>query len=328
MLVETAPGPATAAGPGPLLTKPPSGPPVAAKAPAGSRWWVRVRPYLYLLPAVAGLVLWVYRPLVQTVEWSFYDWNLLPTTPKRWVGLDNYSDIAALPEMRQAVVNTGWYVLGLLPFAVAIPMVIALLSRKVGGRARGFYQALVFVPMLVTPVATAAIWRWMMQPDGIINQALGTIGVDPGNWFRNSPTAIIAIILITGWQITGFAVLIFAAGLAGIDGEYDQAAALDGASRWRILRTITLPLLSPTVLFMTLMTVLLSAQWTFALLDLLTQGGPSGTTMNIYYLLYRFGFSSFDVGYASAASVAFFAAFGVLAAGMLTLMRRFSFYDN
>jgi multiple sugar transport system permease protein len=328
MLVDTAPGPAAPAGPGRSLTKGPAGPPMAAKGPAVTRWWVRVRPYLYLLPAVAGLVLWVYRPLVQTVEWSFHDWNLLPTTPKRWVGLDNYADVAALPEMRQAVLNTGWYVLGLLPFAVVIPMTIALLSRKVGGRARSFYQALVFVPMLVTPVATAAVWRWMMQPDGVVNRVLGTVGIEPGNWFRDSPTAIIAIILITGWQITGFAVLIFAAGLAGIDGEYDQAAALDGASRWRIIRTITLPLLSPTVLFMTLMTVLLSAQWTFALLDLLTQGGPSGSTVNIYYLLYRFGFSSFDVGYASAASVAFFAAFGVLAAGMLALMRRFSFFDN
>ncbi|TQM11562.1 carbohydrate ABC transporter permease [Pseudonocardia kunmingensis] len=302
--------------------------PTAAPAPAGARWWARLRPYLYLMPAVAGLVVWTYRPLAQTVEWSFYDWNLLPTTPATWVGMQNYADVAALPEMRQAVVNTGWYVLGMLPFAVVVPMVVALLSRGVGGRARTVYQALVFLPMLVTPVASAAVWRWMLNQDGIVNRALAVVGADPGNWFRNAPTALIALILITGWQISGFAVLVFAAGLAGIDREYVQAAALDGASRVRTLCTITLPLLSPTVLFMTLMTVLLSAQWSFALIDLLTQGGPSGTTMNIYYLLYKFGFTNFDVGYASAASVVFFAAFGVLAAGLLALVRRFSFYDN
>ncbi|MBC3194494.1 sugar ABC transporter permease [Pseudonocardia sp. C8] len=316
MLVDAAPLPVA----GPV--------PTPAAAPAAARGWGWVRPYLYLLPAVAGLVVWVYRPLVQTVEWSFYDWNLLPTTPATWVGWQNYAEVMALPEMHQAVVNTGWYVLGLLPFAVAVPMAIALLSRRVGGRARTVYQALVFLPMLVTPVATAAVWRWMLTQDGLVNQVLGVVGADAGNWFRNVDTALVAIILITGWQITGFAVLVFAAGLAGIDGEYVQAAALDGASRRRILGTITLPLLSPTVLFMTLMTVLLSAQWSFALIDLLTQGGPSGTTMNVYYLLYKFGFTNFDVGFASAASVVFFAAFGVLAAGLLALLRRFSFYDN
>ena len=307
----------------------------AAAAPVAVRppWWRRVLagtpPYLYLLPAVVGLAIWVYRPLVQTIGWSFYDWNLLPTTPKTWVGLDNYSAVATLPEMRQSVVNTGWYVLGMLPFSLVLPVLIALLARRVQGRMRTVYQGLVFAPLLVTPVATATVWRWLLSPDGgVLNSAIAGLGYDPGNWFRTSPSAIIAILLITGWQILGFAVLVVSAGLAGIDGEYLQAAALDGASRWRVLTRITLPLLSPTLLFLVLMTVLLSAQWTFALLDLITQGGPSGSTSNIYYLLYKYGFSNFDVGFASAAAVVFFIGFGLVAAGLLAAVRRFSFYDN
>jgi multiple sugar transport system permease protein len=122
-------------------------------------------------------------------------------------------------------------------------------------------------------------------------------------------------------------VLIFSAGLTNINREYVEAAQLDGATGWQIARYITLPLLSPTVLFMLLLTVIHSAQWTFPLINVLTGGGPVNATTNVYFLLWEFGFHNFNVGFTSAAAVLFFAAFGVVAWTFTWLADRYSFYD-
>ncbi|WP_221583602.1 carbohydrate ABC transporter permease [Microbacterium sp. G2-8] len=301
-----------------------------AEAPAPRR---RIRPqsllpYLYVLPGAAFLILWTYSPLVQTFGLSFYDWNLLPTSPREFVGFDNYAEVAALPELRTALVNTVVYIGAFLVFSLVLPIVIAIVSRQVRGRARTFYQALIFVPFLITPVATSAVWRWLFAENGAIATVLAHAGIDMPNVFRDPDIAIWAIIVIVGWQMLGFGVLVVAAGFAGISPEYGQAASLDGAGGTRILRTITLPLLSPTIVFVALMTILLAAQWTYPIIDLLTQGGPANSTTNIYYLLYQFGFQNFDAGLSAAAGVVFFLAFGAIAFIFLELQERLSFYDN
>ncbi|MYW06269.1 sugar ABC transporter permease [Streptomyces sp. SID3343] len=286
-------------------------------------------PYLYLVPAVVFLVVWTYRPFAQTVELSFYRWNLLPTSPMEPVGLDNYRQVLELPELRQALVNTAWYVLGLLPFSVLIPVLIALLAQNVRGRGQALYRALIFVPTLVTPVATAAVWRWLLEPDGgPVTRALEVFGIGPVNVFREPGPAMVAMIGICGWQMIGFAVVVVTAGLSGINRDYADAASLDGATRAQITRRITLPLLSPSLVFLALMTILLSAQWTFPLIDTLTQGGPGGATTNVYYLLWQFGFRSFDAGYAAAAGTVFFVGFAVVAMFFVRLADRLSFHDD
>ncbi|WTW99831.1 sugar ABC transporter permease [Streptomycetaceae bacterium NBC_01309] len=286
-------------------------------------------PYLYLVPAVVFLVTWTYRPFAQTVELSFYKWNLLPTSPMEPVGLDNYRQVLALPELHEALVNTGWYVLGLLPFSVALPVAIALLAQNVRGRSQTLYRALIFVPTLVTPVATAAVWRWLLEPDGgPVTRAMEVFGIGPVNVFREPGPALVAMIGICGWQMIGFAVVVVTAGLSGINRDYADAASLDGATRAQITRRITLPLLSPSLVFLALMTILLSAQWTFPLIDTLTQGGPGGATTNIYYLLWQFGFRSFDAGYAAAAGTLFFVGFAIVAMFFVWLADRLSFHDD
>jgi multiple sugar transport system permease protein len=134
--------------------------------------------------------------------------------------------------------------------------------------------------------------------------------------------------VICAWQLLGFAVLVVSAGLAGISPDYAEAAAMDGASRWQVVRWVTLPLLRSTLLFLLLMTVLLSGQWTFPLIDVLTQGGPADSSTNAYYLLWELSFRSFDSGLASAAGLVFFAVFGLVAAALVTLAERFSFHDD
>ncbi|WOP19515.1 sugar ABC transporter permease [Raineyella sp. LH-20] len=291
---------------------------------------VVIAPYLYVLPAITLLVMWIYRPLVQTFQLSFYRWNLLPTAPRTAVGFKNYATLMQDQDLGRAVLNTIIYILAFLLFSVVLPLVIALLSQRVHGRAKTIYQALIFVPFLVTPVATVAVWRWLFDPyDGIIVVTLrGLFGWDIGSVFRDQAGAMIAIIIIVGWQMLGFGVLVMSAGMAGISTDYSEAASVDGAGGRSILWRITLPLLSPTLLFLALMTILLSAQWTYPMIDILTQGGPDNATTNVYYLLYEIAFNNFDAGMAGAAGTVFFIVFGVIALVLVRLSDKFSFYDN
>ncbi|MBO1741246.1 carbohydrate ABC transporter permease [Leifsonia sp. TF02-11] len=311
---------------------------VAASSPAagrhrparsGRRRRIPIAPYLYVLPAIALLGVWIYRPLVETFQLSFFSWNLLPTQPLTPVGLQNYASIVASPQLHNALVNTGVYIAAFLVFSVVLPIAIALISRTVGGRAKTVYQAIIFVPFLVTPVAAAAVWRWLLSDSGgAIPTVLRSAGIDIGDVLRSPSGAIWAIIAIVGWQMLGFGVLVVSAGIAGINPDYAHAAAIDGAGGWTILRRITLPLLSPTIVFLVLMTILLSAQWTYPMIDILTQGGPSDSTTNVYYLLYQIGFQNFDAGTAGAAGTLFFIVFGLIALGLVALSDRLSFYDN
>ncbi|PZT96156.1 MAG: glycerol-3-phosphate ABC transporter permease [Gordonia sp. (in: high G+C Gram-positive bacteria)] len=297
--------------------------------PVRSRRWSRltrgVVPYLYLTPALILLVVWTYRPLVQAVQLSTVSWNLLPASPMKSVGTDNYKQLFELPALGDAVWLTVVLIIGLLPFTVVVPVVIGFAMRGVSVRSSRIYQGFIFAPFLVAPVAGAAVWRWLLDPSGgTVNRVLGT----DHNWIYDKNTAQLAIIVITGWHLIGFAVLAVAAGLAGISSDYDEAAQLDGATRLQIGRRITLPLLSPTLVFLTLMTILLSAQWSFPLIDTLTQGGPAGATTNIYYLLWDYGFHSFNAGLSAAAGIVLFLGFGVVAGFLVWLSERITFHDN
>jgi multiple sugar transport system permease protein len=311
----------------------PSAPLAAARVieearPRRSRWGTAT-PYLYLAPAVVLLVLWVYAPLVQTFGLSFVDWNLIPTNPKTFVGFDNYATVMTLPELQQALGNTALYIGAFMIFSLVLPVVIALVARGIQGRAKTVYQAVIFVPFLVTPVATSAVWRWLFDENGgTIPRIAATLGWDVGNVFRDPSLVMLAVIVVVGWQLLGFGVLVVSAGIAGINPDYAAAASLDGATSRQITWRITLPLLSPSLAFLALMTILLSAQWTYPIIDLLTAGGPGGASTNIYYLLYEFGFRNFDAGLAAAAGTLFFLGFGVVATLFVELSERLSFHDN
>ncbi len=307
-------------------------PPLTAEVAVPSTWR-RVasvlEPYLYVLPALAFIGVWIYRPLIETFDYSFYSWNLLPTSPKLNVGWKNYTQLFHLHALWQAVGTSGFFVAGLICFGVLIPILIGALTENVSPRSRATYRALIFLPVLVSPVVTAVVWQFLLAPSGgFIDTVLGWFGLDQTNWLQQPNTAKFAVVAISGWKILGVSVLIVTAGLAAISTEYYEAAAIDGANRFQIFRRITMPLLSPTVLFMFITAVLLSSQIIFPLLNVLTQGGPSGSTTDIYYFLYTYGFTSFNVGLASAAATCFFIVFGIVALVCVRLLDRFSFYDN
>lgn len=289
----------------------------------------RIAPWLYILPATLTFAVWVYEPLLRAFELSFYDWNMLPTSPKTFVGWGNYVNILSLDKLWQALANTGIFILGLWPVAVLVPLAVAIHTEDLPGRSRNIYRALIFVPMIIAPVVAATVWRWLLDPaHGVVNLLVQRLGFAPVDFLAEPRFAIWTIIGITGWKLVGFSTLIFAAANANINPSLIEAARMDGAGRWAIIRDIRLPLLSSNVLFLTMMTILLGAQWSFAYINVLTQGGPLGATTNIYYLLWDFGFSSLSVGWSSAAAVLLFLAFGVIAFLLLRMIDRFSFHDN
>lgn len=289
----------------------------------------RLVPWLYVLPVALAFVVWIYEPLLRAFWLSFNQWNLMPTSPKLWVGLENYLNILALPKLRQALNNTGIYLIGLLPMAVLLPLVISIYTQDLPARVRNIYRALIFVPMIIAPVVAAAVWRWLLDPShGVLNLGLQSIGFEPIGFLTDPNIAIWTIIFITGWKLMGFSTLILSAANANIDPSLIEAARMDGASKWEITRDLRLPLLSSTVLFLVLMVILLGAQWSFSYINVLTTGGPLGSTTNIYYLLWDFGFSSLSVGWSSAAAVLLFVGFSILAFGLFRLIDRYSFYDN
>ncbi len=294
-------------------------------------WLRRIQPILYLLPALLAVAIWIYRPLVQTFQLSFYEWNLLPTSPQLYVGINNYIRIFQLPDMTQALVNTLIYIVGILPLSVVLPISIALITDNLGKRAREIYRVLIFAPMVIAPVVVAAVWRWILHPtNGVVNNVLDTLVPDFERirFFTDGQIAIWVIIFITGWKLIGFSTLIFSSALTNINRDVYEAAAIDGASRWQTTRYITLPLLSPTILFMVMLSVLFASAWSFTYINILTAGGPSGATTNIYYLLWTYGFRTFAIGWSSAAAVIIFVVFGLIAFGFIRLSNRLAFYDN
>lgn len=300
---------------------------LATPARRASPW--RIEPWLYLAPAAATLILWIYWPLLDAFRLSFFRWNMLPGSPMSFVGWTNYQNIFALPKFWQALRNTGLYILGLVPLAVIVPTAVAIYTHDLPARSRNIYRAVIFVPMIIAPVVAAAIWRWLLDPGhGMVNEAIAFFGFRPVRFLQDPSIAIWTIIVLTGWKLIGFSTLILSAANANINPSLIEAARMDGASKWEIIRDIRLPLLRSTILFLTLMTILLGAQWSFSYIHVLTGGGPLGSTTNIFYILWDFGFSTLSVGWSSAAAVILFLGFGALAFVLFRLMDRYSFHDN
>ncbi|MDX5358768.1 MAG: sugar ABC transporter permease [Rhodobacterales bacterium] len=301
----------------------------AAPAPRIAGLLRLAEPWAYLAPALAVLVIWTYIPLLQAFELSFHQWNMLPRSQPRWVGLDNYSNLLALPDMQQAVRNTVLYTLGLLPLSVGIPLAIAIVTQDLKGPLRNLYRALVFVPMIVAPIVAAILWRWLLNEDhGLVNAWLSALGLPVVGFLRDPDVALWTLVWITGWKLIGFSTLLFSAANSAISPAYLEAARMDGASDWQITRDIRLPLLSPTILLLTMMTILFGAQWSFVYINALTGGGPLRSTTNVFFVMWEYGFKTMSAGWSTAAGMLTFAVLAVIALACMALMRRFSVYDE
>ncbi|MCO7192062.1 carbohydrate ABC transporter permease [Pseudonocardia alni] len=272
----------------------------------------RGRPWLYLVPLVLALGVWVYGPLLWTGVLSLLDWNLISPNPE-FVGVDNFVAVFGRPETTNALVRTGYYVLGMLPFATVIPMTLAILLWRRPGRAADGYRALLFSPVVLAPVATAISWQFLLSPQqGLVNTVLSGVGLPAPNWLGDPRTALPVIVLVTAGKIVALNMLLFSAALAGVDRRAIDAARIDGATEWETTRFIVLPQMLRTIALLSALCVIVAGQWVFTNVAALTRGGPDGATDNIYYRLYTEGFDFFDAGSASALAVAITLALALL----------------
>jgi multiple sugar transport system permease protein len=260
--------------------------------------------WLSLAPALFFFALFVGFPVVYSFVLSFEDWNM--TSPdSHWVGLANYQELLGdetfLRSLLQTTIFTVAITTAVVIFSLAMALLINLRLRFIK-----VYRTVLYLPAVTSLVAIGIVWVWLFDPQyGLINQILRGIGLEGPLWLADPGVALFALVITAAWRNIGYFATIFLAGLQGIDVQYYEAARIDGAGPWACFWGITLPLLRPTVLFVVVMSVILSFQ-VFALVYVMTVGGPAGSTSVIVFYLYQQAFTYFRMGYASAVGYVLF----------------------
>jgi len=259
--------------------------------------------FVFLLPNLVSIGLFTLIPVVAGFFLSFTNWDML--SDPQWVGLENYQDILKDRQFWNALRNTVIYTLIVIPGGLAVSMLLALaLNSKIKGTA--IYQAIFFLPYVSSTVAIALVWKWIYHPDyGVLNAMLRAVGLPGVDWLTNPSVALISVAIVQIWQTAGYNMVLLLAGLRAIPKDYYEAARIDGASPWTIFWSITVPLLMPTIFFVTTISIIASFQ-VFNLIYVMTGGGPGNSTKVYVFYLWENGFSFFKMGYASALAYVLF----------------------
>lgn len=260
-------------------------------------------PYLFLLPNMLIFGLFTIGPAIYSFVLSAFSTS--PFRDTRFVGLDNYAVLLENDEFHAAVGNTLVFVLA---FSVISTVVAVLLGVALNGRIRGrdLFRGAIFLPVLLSPVVVALVWRWILDREvGLVNAGLEAIGIAGPAWLLEGRLTMGAVVLIGVWTHVGFYALIVLAGLQAIDRYVYEAADIDGAGAWDRFWSITLPLLAPSVLVVLILSLIAGFQ-SFDYIFVLTGGGPAGATQLWVQFIYETAFSQFRFGLASAASVLLF----------------------
>lgn len=259
--------------------------------------------YTMVAPVVLGSLAFVVLPLGMVVWYSLHEWNVLANT-FTFVGAENYQRMASDPGLGDALLATVWFSIGLVAVNIALALLLAvLLNQKLPGTTT--FRTFFFSPVVVSLVAWTIVWSFLLQADGGINGFLSVLGAEGPNWLRHPTTAMIAVIIVQVFKNVGLNMILFLAALQGVPEELQEAARLDGAGAWRRFRSITLPLISPTILLVSIITIVGSLE-VFAQIDVLTGGGPGNSTTVLVYYLYQQAFRFNEFGYASALAVLLF----------------------
>ncbi|GAB3595892.1 carbohydrate ABC transporter permease [Microbacterium tumbae] len=283
--------------------------------------------YLFMAPWLAGFALLTAGPLVGSLYLSFTDFNLLQSP--NWVGIDNYVRMFTQdPRFWQSLRVTLIYVVLTVPLQLGFGLLVAiLLNRKIRGIA--WYRSAYYIPSLLGgSVAIAVVWTQLFQGDGVVNAILGLFGVQGISWISNPDTALYTLVLLNIWQF-GSPMVIFLAGLKQVPEELYDAAAVDGAGRWQRFRNVTLPMITPIILFnVVLQTIQAFQAFTPAYVVSGGTGGPSDSTLFYTLYLYLQGFKNLQMGYASALAWVLLAIIGVATAINFLMSRLWVHYDD
>ncbi|MEO0272949.1 MAG: sugar ABC transporter permease [candidate division WOR-3 bacterium] len=280
---------------------------------------------LFLLPSLVLLLIFKVLPILLAFNISFREWGI--AGDKGFVGLQNYIFLLKDKYFWQSLWNTILYTVFSVPLSIVLALFIAyLLNQKIKGV--GLFRTIYFLPVITSLVAVSVVWKWLYNPQrGLFNYILSLLhlptlkwleeprgifelitGIDLPFLLEGPSLALFALVLLSVWKSLGYNIVIFIAGLKNISETYYEAARIDGASGWQIVKNVTLPLLSPTTFYVFIMTTISSFQ-VFAPVWLMTgppTGGPLGTTSVVVYYLYRKGYEEYQVGYGSAIAFVFF----------------------
>jgi multiple sugar transport system permease protein len=282
-------------------------------------WW-------FVAPALAVIGVFFLLPVLAALVVSFTDFDIYALADLRnlrFVGLRNYLQLLETPLFWHALGNTLYFVVVGVPLSIGASLGVALLLNSPLVRARSFFRTALFVPVVTTLVAVAVVWRYLLSTRyGLINYALGRLGIAPVDWLGDPHWAMPAIILFAVWKSFGYNMLILLAGLQSIPQELYEAARIDGATGIQQFRYITLPSLAPILLMVSILTIAGHFQL-FAEPYVMTQGGPLQSTVSVLYFMYEEGFKWWNLGNASAvAFVLFLFIFAVTALQLRLAPRR------
>lgn len=262
--------------------------------------------FLFILPALVGTFLFIIIPIFCSFGLSFTEWDLLNEI--HFVGLSNYKSVFTEPEFLQILINTVVYAVSTTVFAVLIPLFIAsIINNKIKGSE--LFKTIYFLPFITPAVVIAIVWAWIFDPNiGLVNTLFNT----HYTWLFSTKLAMPILIFVSVWKLIGYNVVLFLTGFSTIDKSVYEASKIDGATAYQTFFDITVPLLKPTIYFVTTVTAISSFQ-IFDLIYVMTQGGPNDSTNVIVYSIYKYAFEYFDIGKSCALAYILFAIILVLA---------------
>lgn len=262
-----------------------------------NRWRI-----VFILPQLISLVCLGIIPIVIAFVLSFFDWNGFSSPV--FTGLQNFKEVFTDPDTAMAIKNTLLYSAIYVPCSIVLSLGLAMLLNKAWGKM--FYRAVFFLPQIVTSVGIAVVWSWIYQPQfGILNMILKFFGIQGKEWLRDPSTAMGAVIVMSIWWGLGYNIVLFLAGLQNVPRTYVEAAKIDGANERQVFFYITVPLISPTTLLVTI-TTMINAFQVFDQMFLLTSGGPAKKTYTMAIHIYQTAFKSYELGKASTAALLLF----------------------
>lgn len=262
-----------------------------------NRWGI-----VFILPQLISLVCLGMIPIVIAFVLSFFDWNGFSSPV--FTGFQNFKAVFTDPDTAIAIKNTLLYSVIYVPCSIVLSLGLAMLLNKAWGKM--FYRAVFFLPQIVTSVGIAVVWSWIYQPQfGILNMILKFFGIQGKEWLRDPSTAMGAVIVMSIWWGLGYNIVLFLAGLQNVPRTYVDAAKIDGANERQVFFNITVPLISPTTLLVTI-TTMINAFQVFDQMFLLTSGGPAKKTYTMAIHIYQTAFKSYELGKASTAALILF----------------------
>lgn len=287
----------------------------------------------FLIPSLIGFAIFYFAPMVISVFISLTDWNGLDRlfaegfVRQHFIGLTNYKDILASPEFWKVLKNTFTYIILYIPLMLIVSISVAgLLSQK--RRGVGAFRVIYYIPVLTSWVAASLIWKSILAPQyGAMNNILALFGIEGPGWLLDEKWAMPAIVLVSVWKDMGFFGLILLSGMVGINRSYYEAAEIDGAGAWTRFLKITLLLLTPSIFYVLIVSLINSFQL-FPQIMIMTDGGPNGATQVMVERIYKYGFRYFKMGYASAFSWILFVIILIFTAIQMRGQKRWVNYDT